>query len=50
MKTLLTLAICLAAQQIAFSQQKEKDALPARPQRQDLEARLARRIRRHEAR
>ena len=32
MRTLLTLAICLAAQQIAFSQQTDgKDALPAAP-------------------
>src|ERR1039458_1653990 len=32
MKMLLTLAICLAAQQIAFAQQKEKDALPPTPE------------------
>ena len=32
MKTLLALAICLAAQQIAFSQQEEKDALPPVPE------------------
>jgi type II secretion system protein G len=32
MKTLLTLAICLAAQQIAFSQQNEKDTLPPAPE------------------
>jgi len=31
MKTLLILAICVAAQQIAFTQQKEKNTLPAAP-------------------
>ena len=29
MKTLLALAVCLAVQQVAFSQQKEKDTPPA---------------------